>query len=37
MMHDAEQYLLRVLRGRWFWLFGPYCLMAGLIVVCFCK
>ncbi len=29
--------LLRVLRGRWFWLFGPYCLMAGLIVVCFCK
>ena len=29
--------LLRTLRGRWFWLFGPYCFIAGLLVVCFCK
>ena len=29
--------LLRTLRGRWFWLFGPYCFTAGLLVVCFCK
>ncbi len=29
--------LLRTLRGRWFWLFGPYCFVAGLLVVCFCK
>lgn len=29
--------LLRMLRGRWFWLFGPYCFTAGLLVVCFCK
>lgn len=29
--------LLRTLRGRGFWLFGPYCFTAGLLVVCFCK
>ena len=29
--------LLRALRGRGFWLFGPYCFTAGLLVVCFCK
>ena len=29
--------LLRTLRGRGFWLFGPYCVIAGLLVVCFCK
>ena len=29
--------LLRTLRGRGFWLFGPYCFIAGLLVVCFCK
>ena len=29
--------LLRTLRGRWFWLFGPYCFTAGLLVICFCK
>ncbi len=28
--------LLRALKGRWFWLFGPYCIIAGLLVVCFC-
>ena len=29
--------LLRTLRGRGFWLFGPYCFIAGLLVVCLCK
>ncbi|MBO7688006.1 MAG: undecaprenyl-diphosphate phosphatase, partial [Kiritimatiellae bacterium] len=29
--------LLRLLRGKGFWLFGPYCFTAGLLVVCFCK
>ena len=29
--------LLRTLRGRWFWLFGPYCFTVGLLVICFCK
>ena len=28
--------LLRALKGRWFWLFGPYCIIAGLLTVCFC-
>ena len=28
--------LLRALKGRWFWLFGPYCIVAGLLTVCFC-
>jgi len=25
--------LLRALKGRWFWLFGPYCLSAGLLTL----
>ena len=25
--------LVRSLKGRWFWLFGPYCLAAGLLTV----
>ena len=25
--------LLRALKGRWFWLFGPYCLAAGLLTL----
>ena len=29
--------LLRALKGRWFGLFGPYCIVVGLLVVCFCK
>ena len=29
--------LLRALKGRWFWLFGPYCIVAGLLTICFCK
>lgn len=28
--------LVRALKGRWFWLFGPYCIVVGLAVVCFC-
>ena len=28
--------LLRALKGRWFWLFGPYCVAAGLLTLCFC-
>ena len=27
--------LVKALKGRWFWLFGPYCIIAGLLVVCF--
>lgn len=28
--------LVRALKGRWFWLFGPYCIIAGIMVICFC-
>ena len=27
--------LLKALKGRWFWLFGPYCLVAGLATLLF--
>lgn len=27
--------LIAALRGRWFWLFGPYCLTAGLLTILF--
>lgn len=27
--------LVKTLKGRWFWLFGPYCIIAGVLVVCF--
>ena len=27
--------LLKALKGRWFWLFGPYCVTAGLLTLCF--
>ena len=27
--------LLRALKGRWFWLFGPYCIVAGLLTLIF--
>ena len=27
--------LVKTLKGRWFWLFGPYCALAGLATVCF--
>ncbi len=26
--------LVSSLKGRWFWLFGPYCLLAGLVTIC---
>ncbi len=28
-------FLLKALKGRWFWLFGPYCLVAGLATLWF--
>jgi len=28
--------LLRALKGRWFWAFGPYCFAAGLLTLVFC-
>lgn len=27
--------LVKALKGRWFWIFGPYCLLAGLATVLF--
>ena len=27
--------LVKTLKGRWFWLFGPYCVAAGLLTLCF--
>ena len=27
--------LVKTLKGRWFWLFGPYCIAAGLLTLCF--
>ena len=29
--------LIKALKGRWFWLFGPYCVVAGLLTLCFCR
>ncbi len=29
--------LLKALKGPWFWLFGPYCLLAGLCTVLLCR
>ena len=28
--------LLRALKGKWFWAFGPYCCVVGLLVFVFC-
>ena len=33
---SAAALLLRALKGRWFWLFGPYCIVAGLLTLIFC-
>lgn len=33
--YAALALLVRALRGRWFWLFGPYCFVAGLLVAVF--
>lgn len=30
----ALKMLVASLKGRWFWLFGPYCILAGLAAVC---
>ena len=27
--------LVKTLKGRWFWLFGPYCIVVGLLTLCF--
>ena len=27
--------LVKALKGHWFWLFGPYCVTAGLLTLCF--
>ena len=29
--------LVKALKGRWFWLFGPYCILAGLVTLLFIK
>ncbi|MGN0852133.1 MAG: undecaprenyl-diphosphate phosphatase [Kiritimatiellia bacterium] len=29
--------LVKTLKSRGFWLFGPYCVVAGLLTVCFCR
>ncbi len=29
--------LIKALKGRWFWLFGPYCVAAGLATLIFCR
>jgi undecaprenyl-diphosphatase len=28
--------LIIALKGKWFWLFGPYCIFAGLVTLLFC-
>ena len=30
-------WLVKVLKGRWFWAFGPYCIIEGLLTICFCR
>ena len=30
-------WLVKILKGRWFWAFGPYCIIAGLLTICFCR
>ena len=29
--------LVKALKGKWFWLFGPYCLVAGLLTLVFAR
>ena len=29
-------WLVRILKGRFFWMFGPYCIVVGLLTVCLC-
>ena len=30
------KFLLKTLKGRWFWMFGPYCLLAGALTLVVC-
>ena len=34
--YGALKLLVRSLKSRWFWLFGPYCIVAGLLTLLFC-
>jgi undecaprenyl-diphosphatase len=34
--YGALKLLLKSLKGKWFWLFGPYCITAGLLTLLFC-
>lgn len=29
-------WLVKILKGRYFWMFGPYCILVGLLTVCLC-
>jgi len=31
------KFLLKTLKGRGFWLFGPYCILAGVVAIICCK
>ena len=33
----ALKVLVASLKGRWFWLFGPYCLFAGVLTICLAR
>ena len=35
--YGALAFLVRALKGKWFWLFGPYCLTAGLLTLVFAR
>ena len=35
--YAALAFLVKTLEGRWFWLFGPYCLAAGLLTLILVK
>ena len=34
--YGALKLLVKSLKSRWFWLFGPYCIAAGLLTLLFC-
>lgn len=34
--YGALKLLLKSLKGKWFWLFGPYCITVGLLTLIFC-
>ena len=29
--------LVKALKGKLFWMFGPYCILAGLLTIVFCR